>query len=224
MTDIYRLLKIAENVSSACNTISYALYFLAACKDGGSPIRDNLHALIDGDLADVRATNEELASASPLAAIAGQFYKIRSILRLFRLIPQLNELLQLLRNPGPDRLLWVTEVIESSLFATHQVFDGLAALVDFQILPRGLQGVYGGDSMVIYNLAYRTWLLAVSCRFIRTFRWTKHDLEHRFGIAHPQMKGMEEPDHKPKSDPVWLCAGFPSGGRYRDGPKIRFRV
>lgn len=138
---------------------------LACVNAKGTPVRDNIVSFLEGDLGAIRATNRALAESSSLARLSALLYKARSILRLFRIIPQLATIREKLNEAHDSGSTWATDLIEDSSYTLYQGLEAVATLFDFGILPRSLQGKRGSASL--YTLAYRVWLIGVSCSAIR---------------------------------------------------------
>jgi len=187
------LLLPATELSSTFSTFSYALYLLACVNAKGTPVRDNIVSFLAGDLGAIRATNQALGESSSLARLSALFYKARSILRLFRIIPRLAEIKNQINAPHSNGSLWATGLIESGSYTLYQGLEAVATLLDFGILPRGVHGKRG--STFLYTLAYRVWLIGVSCSAIRLLVqwriWMKLKIDSLTGHEHHNTNSID---------------------------------
>lgn len=171
------MLAPAQDLSSIVSTFSYVLSILAFIHIKLHRAHAHMHAARHN----TPAHEVVLKHTSSLGVLAALLWRARLTLRLFGLLPIYAKARRVFggSKQDGDRALFLTSLIQCSLFGVSQLLENLAFLHDSRVhfhrltsrVPRRHHPHHAHDSSYhVYTFAYRFWFLAVSCDLVRSFR------------------------------------------------------
>jgi len=112
---------------------------------------------------------------SSVASLATLLSQTRTTLRLFGLFPLYAWMRTLLQGPkeGQDKVLYGIAFTQCVGYIGFQFLENLALLTDNNVVPKSFSARFQGgvsNSARIYLWSYRSWLVGVSCDFLRLGR------------------------------------------------------
>ncbi|KAF2806180.1 uncharacterized protein BDZ99DRAFT_91570, partial [Mytilinidion resinicola] len=213
-----KLLAAPGGLSSTLGTVSYTLYLLAYLETKAptaSALSTQLRALIKAP-STTSKTSTILVPApgapTPIASLGALISKARTTLRLFSLIPLYARLRTLLKGPKPDDDVFAHRIAVTQCLAyvAYQALENIAVLTDAGIFPAAVVARFNKGSPAtarVYRAAYRSWLVGVSCDFVRLGRQAVVERRRRAVRARmaeegrPVVEGQEEEDRE--ADALW---------------------
>ncbi|KAF2498049.1 hypothetical protein BU16DRAFT_571606 [Lophium mytilinum] len=176
-----KLLASPGGLSSSLGTLSYTLYLLAYLETKAptaSAFSTQLRALINSPSTSSKTSTILIAppgTPTPIASLGAVISKARTTLRLFSLIPLYARLRTLLKGPKPDDDIFVHRIAVTQCIAyvLYQALENIGFLTDAGIFPASVVARFNNGSPAtarVYRAAYRSWLVGVSCDFLRLGR------------------------------------------------------
>ncbi|RKL04700.1 hypothetical protein BFJ71_g3483 [Fusarium oxysporum] len=181
------LMKPTKDLGSVLTTFNYGLYLLAYFDSKAYNLKSKALSFVRPETAFTALPGAAEAESSPFARLGSVVANARLTLRLFGLLPIYVRVRKLIREgKSMDPVLYIISFIQCSLFATFQLLENIAFLMEKGVLMKcGLGWLFngtGGRVANMYRVAHRAWFLGIICDFARLMReaqifFTKNHLE-----------------------------------------------
>ncbi|CAI6337253.1 unnamed protein product [Periconia digitata] len=193
-----KLLSTPGGIASTLSTVNYALYILTHFSPRLSKLPVPLLSSLFTPSAKPTATLNP-NGLPPVAALATLLAQTRTTLRLFGTLPLYAWLRSLLINgggpkPGADPVLHRIAVLQASGYFIFQALENICVLVDHGIVSSGVVAALNRGERTtarVYKVAFRAWLGAILCDFLRLGREAQIEGRRREARRKLQADGHE---------------------------------